>query len=159
MSKILIALDESTVSTGFSVFKNNELIDYGVIQSKSKNVIERIDMIITEINKLIDKYAPNEIVAENVMITMSAPTAKALLGLELLIELNAFQKNIPCSLIRPSSWRKILGLSNSPKLKRADKKKETMEYIKNKYGIEEKIDDICDAIAIGTAYLMKGEII
>ena len=157
MSKILIALDESTVSTGFSVFKNNELIDYGVIQSKSKNVIERIDMIITEINKLIDKYAPNKIVAENVMITMSAPTAKALLGLELLIELNAFQKNIPCFLIRPSSWRKILGLSNSPKLKRADKKKETMEYIKNKYGIEEKIDDICDAIAIGTAYLMKGE--
>lgn len=141
----------------FLYLKTGQLIDYGALQSKSKNVIERIDIILKGINELINKYNPTELVAENVMITMSAPTAKALLGLELLIELNAFQKNIPCSFIRPTSWRKTLGLSNSPKLKRANKKKETMEYIKNKYGIEEELDDICDAIAIGTAYLMKGE--
>ena len=35
---VIIALDESTVSTGYAVFKNNNLIECGAIVQKSKNV-------------------------------------------------------------------------------------------------------------------------
>ena len=55
MSKILIALDESTVATGWSVFRNEELIDYGVFKEKSKNVIERISNISKNVDKLFTK--------------------------------------------------------------------------------------------------------
>ena len=107
MNNILLALDESTVSCGYSIFKNEELIDYGVFKPKSKNVLERISEIAYSIEDTISRCEVNEIVLENIMITMSAPTAKALMGLELIIELIAFRKQIPCTSLRTTSWRKI----------------------------------------------------
>ena len=108
---VIIALDESTVSTGYAVFKNNNLIECGAIVQKSKNVLERVDNIMKEINNLISKYQPNDMVIENIQITMSAPTAKALMGLQFMIEMLSYQKNIKCTSIRTTHWRKVLGLS------------------------------------------------
>lgn len=92
MNKTVIAFDESTKSTGYAIFKNSELIDYGVIEQNSKNVLERVNNIINEVNILIEKYKPNDIALENIQITLSAPTAKSLMGLQFLIELLCFQK-------------------------------------------------------------------
>lgn len=155
MSKILIALDESTVATGWSVFRNEELIDYGVFKEKSKNVIERISNISKNVDKLLDKYTPDNLAIENVQITLSAPTAKSLMGLQTILELKAFERNINYELIRTTSWRKILGLSNNPKLKRQEKKQETIDYVNKKYGLNETSNDICDSIAIGTAFIIE----
>lgn len=154
---ILIALDESTTSTGYAIFKDKELIDYGAIvqKSKDKNILERVSNIIDEIEDLLGYYEPNDIVLENVQITMSAPTAKSLMGLQFIIELMAFRKNIKCTTVRTAHWRKVLGLSNSPKINRAAKKQEAMDYVKNKYNIDEKIDDVTDAICIGECYLKE----
>ncbi|MFR3182212.1 MAG: crossover junction endodeoxyribonuclease RuvC [Clostridia bacterium] len=157
MSNILIAFDESTTCTGYAVFKDEELIDYGAITQKSKNVIERVSEIAYAVEDLINRYEPNDIAIENVQITMSAPTAKSLMGLQLLIEILCYRKQIHCETIRTAHWRKVLGLSNSPKIKRAEKKKETIDYVENKYGIKIDKDDISDAIAIGTAYLLEKE--
>lgn len=156
MNKTVIAFDESTKSTGYAIFKNSELIDYGVIEQNSKNVLERVNNIINEINILIEKYKPNDIALENIQITLSAPTAKSLMGLQFLIELLCFQKNIKCTTIRPTHWRKVLGLSNSSKLNRKEKKEATITYVKEKYKINEDIDDICDAICIGECYIKEG---
>lgn len=155
MNKTVIAFDESTKSTGYAIFKNSELIDYGVIEQNSKNVLERVNNIINEINILIEKYKPNDIALENIQITLSAPTAKSLMGLQFLIELLCFQKNIKCTTIRPTHWRKVLGLSNSSKLNRKEKKEATITYVKEKYKINEDIDDICDAICIGECYIKE----
>ena len=155
LSKILIALDESTVSTGYSVFKDEKLIDYGAITQKSKNVLERISNMVQEIEVLVQKYKPDNLVAENIQITLSAPTAKSLMGLQLLIELLAFKKEIPCTLYRTAHWRKVLGLSNSPKIKREEKKKEAIKYVEDRYGIKIDKDDVSDAIAIGTAFIIE----
>lgn len=155
--KVVIALDESTVSTGYAIFKDNKLIDYGAITQKSKNVLERVNNIINEIEKLIDKYNPNDMVIENIQITMSAPTAKALMGLQFMIEMLSYQKNIKCTSIRTTHWRKVLGLSNSSKVKKEDKKREAMEYVKNKYNINEGINDITDAICIGECFIKENE--
>jgi Holliday junction resolvasome RuvABC endonuclease subunit len=155
LNKTVIAFDESTKSTGYAIFKNSELIDYGVIEQNSKNVLERVNNIINEINILIEKYKPNDIALENIQITLSAPTAKSLMGLQFLIELLCFQKNIKCTTIRPTHWRKVLGLSNSSKLNRKEKKEATITYVKEKYKINEDIDDICDAICIGECYIKE----
>lgn len=155
MNKTVIAFDESTKSTGYAIFKNSELIDYGVIEQNSKNVLERVNNIINEINILIEKHKPNDIALENIQITLSAPTAKSLMGLQFLIELLCFQKNIKCTTIRPTHWRKVLGLSNSSKLNRKEKKEATITYVKEKYKINEDIDDICDAICIGECYIKE----
>lgn len=154
---IIIALDESTVSTGYAIFKDNKLVDYGAITQKSKNVLERVNNIINEIETLIDKYNPNDMVIENIQITMSAPTAKALMGLQFMIELLAYKKNIKCTSFRTAHWRKVMGFSNSPKLSRQQKKQETLDYVKNKYNVTENIDDIADAISIGECFIKENE--
>lgn len=156
-NKILIALDESTTSTGYAVFKNSTLIEHGIFSSKSKDVLERVSYIMEEIEKLIKKYKPSDMIIEDVQITMNAATAKSLLGLQFMIEIYAHRNNISCETYRTTKWRKILGLSNSRTLDRKAKKQETIDYVKNKYKIEVLKDDESDAIAIGTAYLLEKE--
>ncbi len=155
MSKILIALDESTTCTGYAVFDNSELIEHGIFSFKSKDVLERVSLIMEEIENLINTYKPNNIVIEDVQITMNAATAKSLLGLQFMIEVYAHRNNISCETYRTTKWRKILGLSNSRSLDRKAKKQETIDYVKDKYGIDVLKDDESDAIAIGTAYLLE----
>lgn len=157
MSKILIALDESTTCTGYAVFDDGELIEHGIFSFKSKDVLERVSLIMEEIEELIKTYKPDNIVIEDVQITMNAATAKSLLGLQFMIEVYAHKNNISCKTYRTTKWRKILGLSNSRSLDRKAKKQETIDYVKNKYGIEILKDDESDAIAIGTAYLLERE--
>lgn len=157
LSKILIALDESTTCTGYAVFNNGELIEHGAFSFKSKDVLERVSFIMEEIEKLISRYEPNNMIIEDVQITMNAATAKSLLGLQFMIEIYAHRNNIQCETIRTTKWRKILGLSNSRTLDRKAKKQETIDYVKNKYGIEVVKDDESDAIAIGTAFLLEKE--
>ena len=155
MSKILIALDESTTCTGYAVFDNGELIKHGIFSFKSKDVLERVSLIMEEIENLINTYKPNNMVIEDVQITMNAATAKSLLGLQFMIEIYAHRNNISCETYRTTKWRKILGLSNSRSLDRKAKKQETIDYVKDKYGIDVLKDDESDAIAIGTAYLLE----
>ena len=156
-NKILIALDESTTSTGYAVFRNSTLIEHGIFSSKSKDVLERVSYIMEEIEKLIKRYKPNDMIIEDVQITMNAATAKSLLGLQFMIEIYAHRNNISCETYRTTKWRKILGLSNSRTLDRKAKKQETIDYVKNKYGIEVLKDDESDAIAIGAAFLLEKE--
>ena len=52
-------------------------------------------------------------------------------------------------------WIKILVLSNSPKIKREEKKKEAIKYVEDRYGIKIDKDDVSDAIAIGTAFIIE----
>lgn len=155
MSKILIALDESTTCTGYAVFNDSELIKHGLFALRSKDVLERVSYIMEEIEKLIKTYKPDNMVIEDVQITMNAATAKSLLGLQFMIEVYAHRNNISCETYRTTKWRKILGLSNSRALDRKAKKQETIDYVKDKYGIDVLKDDESDAIAIGTAYLLE----
>lgn len=157
MSKILIALDESTTCTGYAVFDDGELIEHGLFSLKSKDVLERVSYIMEEIEELIETYKPNNMIIEDVQITMNAATTKSLLGLQFMIEVYAHRNNISCETYRTTKWRKILGLSNSRALDRKEKKQETIDYVKDKYGIEILKDDESDAIAIGTAYLLEKE--
>lgn len=152
-NNILISLDESTKNTGYAVFDGEKLIDYGNIKQDSKNVLERVNNILNAISDLIDYYEPNNLAFENVQITMSAPTAKSLMGLQFAIELICYKRNIPYTLFRPTSWRKILGLSNSRNFTRKEKKQQTIDFIEQKYKINIGSDDVSDAIAIGTAYI------
>ena len=147
--KILISLDPSTRATGWAVFKNEKLFDFGVFSEKNENVLERISDISNKVDLLIKKYLPNDIAIENVNITLSAKTAKVLMGLELILELKAYNNNISYKLIRPSSWRKTLGLSNNNKTDRKQKKEETMKYVKSKYNLQDILEDEADAICIG----------
>ena len=60
-------------------------------------------------------------------------------------------KNIPLHIISPNEWRKILGYQFGPKVKRGQLKEQSMNYVKEHFGLENISEDRGEAICIGAA--------
>jgi hypothetical protein len=61
---------------------------------------------------------------------------------------------IKTHILLPSQWRKVLGYAQGPKVKRAELKKQSADYVKNKYGFV-KSEDENEAIALNDAARQK----
>lgn len=64
--RITIGLDCSTRSTGYGVFQNEKLIDYGVIKSDELEWRNRLLAQSKILGELFDKYKPIEVFVEDV---------------------------------------------------------------------------------------------
>jgi len=67
--QVLLTIDASTKSTGWAIFENTQLTNYGVITATSSNLYNRIDKMTIEIDKLVEQYQPTNIVIEEVLPT------------------------------------------------------------------------------------------
>lgn len=162
----ILALDCSTKSTGYALFEDNKLTEYGVLTAKSKDVFERIKSITNQIEILLRRYEPDEIIAEEVLppeksetsFIINNKTFKALIYLQASIATlihNTTFKKISITFIYPGTWRANLGIKTGRGIRREAIKKETMIYINDKFGLDIKIDDISDAIGIGSSVIDK----
>ena len=59
MSKITIAIDASTKSTGIAIFKDKELIEYKNIKSSNKSVLKRIKYMTDAIEEIYVNHSNN----------------------------------------------------------------------------------------------------
>ena len=62
----ILSLDSSTKSTGFAVFKNGQLVDYGCITASSTDLFKRIHKMVEEIHNLIIKHSIEKMILEEV---------------------------------------------------------------------------------------------
>lgn len=162
-----LGIDASTKCTGYAVFRDKELIDYGKVSSDKDNWRERVVFMMSEIAKLAKEYDANEIVAEVPVKTLANVNTLeqlfslhgAILGITAVLRV----KFIP---IEVNSWRKKLGLlkdiPKNTKDKRAILKERSIKMANELYGLEllwksasSKFndDDISDAILIAHSYL------
>lgn len=157
MSKIL-SLDQATL-TGFAIFEDDEcnddfiLISYGLYRAKGNTFEEKIIDICNYFDILIHEEQIDLLLLEDVQAqsnTLTYGKLSRLIGA--LIEL-ANMNNIEYKIIHSSTWRKGLGIKGKD---RKVLKEQSKQYVFNKYGIAVK-DDISDAIAIGTYYLLNNE--
>ena len=157
MAKIL-SLDQATL-TGFAIFENDEynddflLISYGLYRAKGNTFEEKIVDICNYFDILIHEEEIDLILLEDVQAqsnTLTYGKLSRLIGA--LIEL-ANINNIEYKIIHSSTWRKGIGIKGKD---RKTLKNQSKQYVFNKYGITVK-DDISDAIAIGTYYLLNNE--
>ena len=106
-------------------------------------MVERIIYIEKELKAIWKEYEPEYIVIEEMAVFRNAKSMRALIGLlyHLVIEFTKYEALV--ILVKPSEWRKgkIKGKC------RADLKKESIEYVANKYKMSVN-DDISDAILI-----------
>ena len=105
--------------------------------------IQRIIYIERELKAIWKQYEPEYIIIEELVTFRNSNTTRMLIGLiqHLMIEFTKYDALV--ILVRPTEWRK-----NKIKGKhREDLKKESIEYVKNKYGIDVN-DDVSDAIII-----------
>jgi Holliday junction resolvasome RuvABC endonuclease subunit len=156
----ILSIDASTKSTGWSVFADKELVDYGCITASSTDLIKRIHKMVDELQIIIQKYNVQKIILEEVrpesgdIGSQNIKTHRALMWLQgaLAIMAHDICGDPEFIYLYPSEWRKVCGIKTGSGVRRDVLKLRDIEFVKNKFNINVN-DDIADAICIGFAHL------
>lgn len=111
-----ISIDASTTMIGWSIWEDDELIDYGKLAPTKKDLEwrERIQNFIPQLQVIINKYKPTKMYVEDVPLFNKK-------GNKTLVQLGATQgsllgvcgaNNIEMIFINVGTWRKNIGLFN-----------------------------------------------
>ena len=151
MAKV-VCFDQSTRCSGWAVFSGGEYIESGVINmSKSKlDTDERSFEMAKEIWKIIKKYKPDYVILENVQKQTSISITLVLARLQGMIIGYAEAHGIKVHILSPTVWRKSLSFNQGPKVKRAELKQQSIDYVKEHYGLN-VTDDESDAVCLAAA--------
>lgn len=155
----ILALDASTKSTGWAVYKHNKLVEYSCITATSSNLFNRIEVMINGIKDILVKYPEIQfVVLEEVRQQgfVNIKTYKALMYLQGCIGMviNKYFKHIQLDFLYPSSWRKTCGIKQGRGVQRTTQKQNDINWVKQNFNITVN-DDIADAIGLGYAYINK----
>lgn len=152
MNLRVVSFDQSTRCSGYAVFEDGEYIESGVVDmSKSKlETDKRSFEMAKELWKIIKKYKPDELVLENVQQQSNPATMIILARLAGMIIGYAEAHNVNVHILLPSQWRKALGYSQGAKVKRQELKQQSINYVKENFGLDLP-EDQCEAIAEGVA--------
>lgn len=164
---IYMSIDASTTCCGWSIFDEDDLIDYGKISEDKKTYWrDRIANIIPQINKIVKEYRPVKVYIEDVpLMAQRGKLTLVMLGAMQGALLSLFANwNIPIEFIAVSTWRKNIGLfDGTEKGKERDEMK--IKSIKKanelfgidlalafkrtgKYNPDKSDDDIADSIMV-----------
>ena len=152
----ILALDAATIITGYAIFDDGELINYGIYKINSDFTTEqRINEMKKWLIAAIDNWNPDFVGIENIQLqSYGANSAQAqvktfqtLANLQGVLIDTLFEKSIDSDLVYPSEWRKYCGISGGDS-HRENKKKAAQEKVKIWYS-QECTQDEADAICIG----------
>ena len=151
----IIAFDQSTVKTGFAVMNGTDLEKYGVIDlHKEEDHWIRSQEMFHQTARLIKDTKPKLVIIEGVALQTNPQVLMKLGQLQGHIMAAAWGRNIPVMIYLPTQWRKILGMTQGKGVKRADLKRQSIEFVQKCYPIE-VTEDEAEAIAIALAYLKE----
>lgn len=148
----VLSFDQSTRCSGYAYFEDGKYIESGVIDmSKSRlETDKRSFEMAKELWKIINKYKPQHLVLEGVQQQANPSTMIILARLAGMIIGYAEAHNIETHILLPSQWRKQLGYSQGAKVKRQELKQQSIDYVKENFGLDLP-EDQCEAIAEGVA--------
>lgn len=153
-----LALDQALNTSGWALFEDNNLIQYGIFKTKSTDPIEkRLGNIWTELNNLVDKYDFEYLFFEDIQKQQNAETYKKLAYVQAAVILWCYWiESIQYNILSPSHWRSLLKdkyKTNFGKT-RVEQKKAAQQLIEQLYNIKVTQDE-ADAICIGIAGLLE----
>lgn len=157
----ILSLDLSTKSSGWAVFEDKKLKEYGCITSASTDLVKRIYIMRDGIKEILNKYTIEKVIVEEVRPeggfgVGNLQTHRALMWLQAAIGflLHDEFKKVEIEYVYPSSWRSSCGIKNGRGVKRLSQKEADIEFVQETYGIKVN-DDIADAICIGHAQVYQ----
>ncbi|MBD9054348.1 MAG: hypothetical protein EGR23_12335 [Holdemanella biformis] len=159
MNKVILSLDQALHISGWCIFEDNKISQFGHWEIFGNKPIEqRLNAIIQELNELYNKFEFAEIAFEDIQYQNNAETYKKLAFVQATIIIWCYSNDIKFSILSPSHWRSILkreyGISFGKK--RTEQKKASVEFIKDKFNIE-PTEDEADSICLGLAYMIEKE--
>ena len=147
---VILALDQATQCSGYSVWIDGELNCYGKKEYDDADIHKRIHKICGWVEGLIDQYAPDKLVIENIQYQNNIATFQKLAQLQGAIIEIAWQLNIPCEILAPSEWRAVCNFLKGNEKNRQAQKRIAQEWVLNTFG-KKCTQDEADAICIGYA--------
>jgi Holliday junction resolvasome RuvABC endonuclease subunit len=156
----ILALDLSTKSTGWAVFDNSKLLDYGCVTATSTNVLNRIEKITDELKIIYDRYTPDNIIVEEVLpedVEHNQQVFKALMYMQASVALAFNKRGKKLEFYTVNEWRKQCGIRTGRGIKRNVVKAADMKFVEDNYNIKAN-DDVCDAICIGHVYTHQSKV-
>ncbi len=153
----VLAIDASTKSTGWAVFNDDKLEEYGCITSSSTDLVKRIYKMTDELKEIIQNNDIEKIVMEEVRPEQglqNIKTHKALMYLQAAITFltHDYFPKIEIKYVYPSEWRRVCGIKTGSGVRRESLKPKDIAFVKKEYSIDVN-DDIADAIGIGHAFI------
>lgn len=149
MNRIL-ALDQSSRISGFAVFDNDQLVDYGKINlSNISDIGDRLIMIRRWVRDLIEKYEIDKVYFEDIQlqnnVANNVQTFKILAEVFGVIHELLEEMGVPYTTVLAGTWKSTLGIKGK---NRQEQKKNAQLYVQNIYNLKATQDE-CDAICIG----------
>jgi len=143
--KRVLALDDSTTTTGWAIFDDKDLIAYGEYNAPSLELIDRIMTVEDWLISMINNWNPNIIALEDIQMQKNVQLFKALAKLQGVLEICIKRKKIQYYIVHSQTWKaycKIIGKN------RTDQKKSAQLIVSKLYKIKVSKDE-SDAICIG----------
>lgn len=150
MANKLLALDQSSRITGWAIFENGELLNFGKFEFASTIPIDRRLYLIREkIKNLIEEYEISEVILEDIQlqnnVVNNVKTFKTLAEVFGVIVEMLYELKLEWTAVLASSWKATLGIKGA---NRSAQKKAAQQWVKDSYNISATQDE-CDAICIG----------
>jgi Holliday junction resolvasome RuvABC endonuclease subunit len=152
MNMNVLSFDQSTRVSGWAYFEDGKYVCSGVIDM-SKSELEtdkRSFAMAKEIWRIIKKYNPEHLVIEDTQQQNNVKTVITLARLQGMIIGYAEAHKINVHILLPSQWRAALDYTQGPKVKRAELKKQSADYVKKHFGFdlsEDENEAICEGVA------------
>lgn len=143
-----LALDQSSNVTGFSVWNDSELIEYGKVKFDN-DFIDRIVQLKYWMKDKIEELQEDgdtvEVIIEEIQEQANIQTFKMLAFVQAVLLVQLYELGIKSHLVYASSWKSSCGIKGK---NRAEQKRAAQEYILIKYGYKATQDE-SDAICLG----------
>lgn len=141
----ILAFDQASRTSGYAVFDDDKLVDYGKFTFEDTDFGMRLLRIRERVDTLIEKYQPNKVYFEDIQLQDNVETFKKLAEVFGVIDELLTEKDMPHEAILSVTWKSALNIKG--KL-RADQKRNAQKWVINTYNIKPTQDE-CDAICIG----------
>lgn len=149
----ILALDAATGTTGYAIFDNTELVNYGTYKTDStKDTTTRINSVKQWLRAMIEEINPDFIGLQNVQLQTfgqgeaQVKTYNALARLQGVLLDTIFEACIDHDLVYATQWRKYCDVGDGRG--RENKKKQAQDKVKLWYQ-QDCTQDQADAICIG----------
>jgi len=149
----LLALDQASRVSGWSVFVDGELKDWGHLTTNQEDIGERLVSIHNFIKNKVQEWNIDTIAFEDIQLQSSVgnnvKTFKVLANVYGVVLMTAVELNKNYKIIPSSTWKSQLKIKGRT---RPEQKRNAQEFVLQQYNVKATQDE-CDSICIGTCAL------
>ena len=152
----ILALDQASRTSGWSVFQNEQLIASGTFTYDDDNFSLRLVKIRNKVIQLIQQYEINKVLLEDIQLqgqTNNVTTYKTLAEVMGVLEELCCELKIPHEIIHSQTWKSVLDIKGR---ERATQKRNAQAFVAATFGKKVSQDE-SDAICIGTHYIKSNK--